>query len=71
MTTMTHAARAVSHTARATHAMETGMSGSEARAVTSTSCCSHSTTVSPASVSSASPMNATAFAVNGLRVLRM
>jgi hypothetical protein len=68
MTAMTHA---MSHTARSTRAMEPRMGRSEARAVTDTSCSSHSTTVTTADVSSASPMNGAALTVNGLRVLRM
>ncbi len=71
MTTMTHAAHAVSHPAHSMRAVEPRMSRSEARAVTDTSCRSHSTTVTTADVSSASPMNATALTVDSLSVLRM
>lgn len=78
MTTMTHAAHAMSHTARSTHAVESSMGRSEARAATDASCCSHSTIVSTAHLSTASPMNSAAFPVNSaaltmnsLRVLRM
>ena len=71
MTTVTHATHAMSHTAHSTHAVEPRMSRSEARAVTGTSCFSHSATVATAGVSSASPMNATALTVDSLRVLRM
>jgi hypothetical protein len=68
MAAMTHA---MSHTARSTRAVEPRMGRSEARAVTDTSCCSHSITVTTADVSSASPMNRAALTVNGPRVLRM
>ncbi len=71
MTTVTHATHAMSHTAHSTHAVEPRMSRSEARAVTDTLCFSHSAAVATADVSSASPMNATAFTVDSLRVLRM
>jgi hypothetical protein len=74
MTTVTHATHAMSHTAHPTHsmrAMKSRMGGSKARTVINTSCCSHSTTVASADVSSAFPMNATALTVDSLRVLRM
>ena len=71
MTTMPHAAHAMSHTARSTRAMESCMSRSEAGAVTDTSCRSHSAAVSTADVASASPVSGVALSVNGLRVLRM
>ena len=71
MTAVTHAAHAMSHTAHSMRAVESRMSRSEAGAMTDTSCCSHSTTVATADVSSASPMNATALTVDGLCVPRM
>jgi len=71
MTTVAHAAHAVSHTAHSMRAVESRMSRSEARAVTDTSRRSHSTTVATADVSSAFPMNATALTVDSLSVLRM
>jgi hypothetical protein len=68
MSTMAHA---MAHTAHSTHPMESRMGRSKARSVTDSSCCSHSIAVATAHVSSASPMNTVALAVDSLRVLRM
>ena len=64
-------AHAMAHTAHSTHPMESRMGRSKARSVTDSSCCSHSIAVATAHVSSASPMNTVALAVDSLRVLRM
>ena len=68
---MAHATHAMTHTAHPMRSMEARMCRSKARAVIDTSCRRHSTTVAAAHVRSASPMNAAALGMDGLRVLRM
>ena len=70
-TAVTHTTHAMSHTAHAMHTMESHMGRSESRSVTDPSRRSHSIAVATAHVSRASPMNATALAVDSLSVLRM
>jgi len=71
MPAMAHAAHSMAHTAHPMHALGTRMDRSKARAMIDTSCRTHSTAVATADISSAFPMNAAAFAVDGPRVLRM
>jgi hypothetical protein len=67
---MANTSHAMSHAARAMHGMEPRMGRPKARAVTATSCPSHSRTV-PMTISSAFPMNTVALAMNSPGVLRV
>ena len=68
---MTHASHAMAHTAHSMQAMGPHMGRSKARPVTDPSCRGRSIAVATAYVSSASPMNTGALAVDSLCVLRM
>jgi hypothetical protein len=71
MSAMANTSHAMTHAARGMHGMEPRMGRPKARAVTATSCPSHSRTVPTMPISSAFPMNAVALAMNSLGVLRV